>query len=447
MTQAVLEQVWKRRALSLARRLNFAWWLDRFNALLIGGLLLFAVFLLLARTWRPGWLSPTTAGLAFSGTLTVLALAAWWLARKRFVGVEVALTRLDDRLRLHNRLASASARVGPWPKLPADRRDNAGLHWNLARVWLPGFAALLLVAAAWWMPLPEAKPMSARAAEPGAWQQMEDWLGTLEEEGLIEDASIKELESRVEELRNQPEEEWFSHSSLEATDTLRQSLGMEIRDLAAEMDALERQLSALQSFSSQMSEAAKERLAKEFQQALEALEGSGLSLDQALMKQLKEIDPAALGQGTLSQLSAEQLKALQEQLRKGAGALGAMEGLPALGEGSEGGGEGEIAGRFGNGQGDGTGGVSRGRGDAPLFFGDKEQDLGTSNLEGIANDDFSKAAVGEVLGLGETERKIERASEGPVSGGTVGALGQGGEAVSRETLLPDEQTVLKRYFK
>ncbi len=450
MDQAALEQAWRRRAASFARRFNAAWWLERFNALLIAGLLLFSVSLLWARAWWPGWLSPGLAGAVLLGTVAGLALAAWLLARRRFVGMETGLVRLDDRLELRSRLVSAASGVGPWPDLPVNDGSGADLRWNVARAWLPGFAALLLVAAAWWMPLPESGALPGDVAEPGAWQQMEDWLATLEEEGLIEEDSIRELESRVEELRSRPEEEWFSHSSLEATDTLRESLGMQIRDLAAEMDALERALSALQAFSPQMSEAARKGLEKELQRALEALAGSGLSLDEALKKQLGGIDPAALGQGKLSQLSSEQLRALQQQLRKGAGALGSMEGLPGLGSDGEmefGEGEAEAAGAFGERRTGGTGGISRGRGDAPLFFGEKEVNLGTSALERIANDDLSRAAAGEVLGLGETEREIDAAPSGPVQGGAVESLGQGGEAVSRETLLPEEQAVLKRYFK
>ena len=95
----------------------------------------------------------------------------------------------------------------------------------------------------------------------------------------------------------------------------------------------------------------------------------------------------------------------------------------------------------------GPGGVERGRGDAPLFYGDKEDDLGTSNIEGIRNDDLSRATPGEVIGLGETERELDTTPTGPQSGGSVLSTGRGGEAVSREILRPEEQAVLKRYFK
>jgi hypothetical protein len=425
--------------------LNFAWWLDRFNTLALGALLLFAAALLAARTWRPEWTAPVLIGASLGGLVVVLALAAYGLGKRHFVGAEAGLIRLDDRLHLNNRLVSAAARVGDWPEFSASGHGPADFRWNVARSLLPGAAALLLVAAAWWVPIPKpaAKPVSV--VEPGAWEQMEDWLATLEASGVVEEEVIEELEGRIEEFRDQPEDEWFSHSSLEATDTLQDSLGMQIRDLAAEMNTLERDLSALKTFSAQMSEEAREQMQKEMQEALDALEGGGLPMDKALLKQLKEIDPSQLGKDTLSGMSREQLEALQQQLRKGNGALGSMEGLPELGEGEgmcekPGFGEGE-------GEGPGKGGVTRGRGDAPLFFGDKEDDLGTSQLERVENDDFSKASVGEVLGIGETERELDKTATGPAAGGAVGSTGRGGEAVSRQALLPDEQAVLKRYFK
>jgi exonuclease VII small subunit len=211
------------------------------------------------------------------------------------------------------------------------------------------------------------------------------------------------------------------------------------------MKTLERNLSALQKFSSQMSEAAKEEARKEMEEALKALDGAGLPLNEALRKQLSEVDPSQLGQETLSKLSNEQLQSLQKQLQKGSGALGSMEGLPEMGEGK---GLGEEGMGFGEeGEMPGAGGITRGKADAPIFFDDQADDLGTDNLERVTNEDFSKAAIGEVLGLGETEREIDEAASTPVAGGAVGSAGKGGEAVSRETLLPDEQAALKRYFK
>ncbi len=446
MSQDVLERLWRRRAASLSRRFNFGWWLERFNALSFAGLLLGAVALLVLRTWRPDGFDPLLPGGILAIVLVIFAGGAYWAGRKHFVGTEAGLIRLDDRLGLNNRLISAASQVGQWPEYSASERGPADFRWNVGRSLLPGLVALALVGAAWWIPIPERSGKPVPVVEPGAWEQIEDWLAALEESGLVEEEVIEDLEGRVEEFRNQPEEEWFSHSSLEATDTLQESLGMQIRDLAEEMNTLERDLSALKTFSGERSEEAREQIKREMEEALDALEGGGLPLDQALRKQLGKIDPAQLGKDTLSGLSKEELEGLQKQLRKGTGALGAMEGLPDLGQGEM---PGEGQGGVGEGmeKGLGKGGVDRGRGDAPLFFGDKEDNLGTTKLERVENEDLSKATIGEVLGIGETEREIDKTAAGPVAGGGVGSMGRGGEAVSRETLLPDEQAVLKRYFK
>jgi hypothetical protein len=445
MDSSAQERFWTRRAAGLARQVNLGWWLDRFNSLAVVPLLVFALVILAVRTSAGSFLTlPLVAG-CLGGLLLLLALLAWFLSRARYIGMEAGLVRLDDRLHLHNRLSAAYDRVGPWPGKVEDRAA-AGFRWRCGRALLPAVLALALVAAASYVPVrmtPAGEPVAP--VEPGAWEQMENWLATLEEENLFEEGTIEELGSRIEELRDQPAEEWFSHSSLEATDTLADSLGRQLRELATEMAALERNISTLKSFSTQMSESARAEKLKEFQEALDALEGSGLAVNEALMKQLREMDPSSLGQETLSGLSAGQLKSLQEQLQKGSGALGSLEGLPPIGEDPlfrQGMGMG-----MGEGAAPGQGGVERGRGDAPLFFGDDADNLGTNKLETVKNEDLSRATIGEVLGLGETEREIDESGTGPRAGGEILSTGQGGDAVSRETFRPDEQAVLKRYFK
>lgn len=445
MNSSAQERLWTRRASSLARWVNLGWWLDRFNSLVVVSLVVFALVILAGRTYGGSFLTLPLVTASLGGLLLLLALLAWVLSRQRYIGMEEGLVRLDYRLHLHNRLSSAYDRVGPWPE-SVDDRSAAGFRWLYGRALLPALLALALVAAAWYVPVKKASAGELAApVEPGAWEQMEDWLATLEEENLIEESAIEELESRIEELRDQPEDEWFSHSSLEATDTLADSLGKQLRDLASEMAALDRNISALKSFSTQMSESARAEKLKEFQDALDALEGNGLEVNEALMEQLKEMDPSSLGQETLSGLSSEQLKSLQEQLQKGSGALGSLEGLPSMSDDpslQQGMGMGQTPGMT-----PGQGGVERGRGDAPLFFGDQEDNLGTNKIENVKNEDLTRATIGEVLGLGETEREIDETATGPQAGGGVRSTGQGGDAVSRETLRPDEQAVLKRYFK
>lgn len=438
------ERFWTRRAATLAGRVNLGWWLYRFNGLAVVSLLIFSLSLLVLRTYRSVFLTGSVVVGSLSVVVFLIALLAWFCSRENHIGTEEGLARLDDRLNLHNRLCAAYHGIGSWPGRRTDL-STATFHWKYGKAILPSVLSLALVATAWYLPVKRSAPGAMHApVAPGAWERMEDWLATLEEEDLIEESSIEEGRSRIEELRDQPEEDWFSHSSLEATDTLEETLGRQMREMAAEMAVLDRNISALKNSPVPQSEAMREQNLKEFSEALDALSGNGLAMNEAMMRQLQGIDPSRLGRETSSGLSPERLQALQDQMRKGAARLGSLEGLPPLGE--------EFSleqgsGMEGEGMNPGRGGVERGRGGAPLFYGDKEDDLATKNLEAITNEDFSRATPGEVLGLGETEREIDQTPAGLRPGGGILSTGQGGDAVSRETLRPDEQAVLKRYFK
>jgi hypothetical protein len=225
---------------------------------------------------------------------------------------------------------------------------------------------------------------------------------------------------------------------MEATDTLKETLGRDLKEMANDMQTLERDLEALRSFSTEMSEEGKEMLMREMEEAMKGLQANGLEMNEKLAKQLGNIDPSKLGQESMKNLSPEQLKQLQKQLGECSQCLGSLEGLPS----------GEPGQKLGNkpGQQPGNGGISRGRGDAPLYFGD-EEDLKTNQIEGVTNEDRSRAAMGDLLAIGETEHDDKEINAKTSQGGAVASQGKGGEAVWRESLLPSEKAVLKRYFK
>ncbi|MBP6601131.1 MAG: hypothetical protein KA250_04970 [Verrucomicrobiales bacterium] len=455
MSQSTPERYWTRRASLLARRVNLGWCLERLNGMVVIAASLAALTIFAMRIARGNNLPLLPTGLGLAALSFFLIVLAAFRGRRRFIGTEQALVRLDEHLSLNSRLISAWKAVGDWPAIPSHREAAGELRWVPLRVWTPLVISVALVAAAWYLPVsPQGMTLKLPPVEPGLWEEMEDWIATLQNEELIDDSAIKELEGKIEELREQPGKEWFSHSSLEATDTLADTLGREIRELESGLTTLDRSISALDHFSSEMSAASREMKMQEFNEALEALKGSGLGVDEDLLKKLQQIDPAQLGQETLANLSAEQLKSLQKSLQKGAQALGSLEGLPSVSDDPSldsfaAGESGQLGEGLGEGQGEapGAGGVSRGRGDAPLSYGEKTSDLGTSTMEKISNTDFSRATPGEVLGLGETERKLDQSPVAPRAGGTLGSAGSGGEAVSREVLRPDEEAVLKRYFK
>ena len=81
-----------------------------------------------------------------------------------------------------------------------------------------------------------------------------------------------------------------------------------------------------------------------------------------------------------------------------------------------------------------------------MFYGD-EDDLGTNNIEKVTNEDLSRASLGDLLSVGATEHEEDKQASGSQAGGRVSSNGQGGDAVWRESLIPEEQALLKRYFK
>jgi hypothetical protein len=93
-------------------------------------------------------------------------------------------------------------------------------------------------------------------------------------------------------------------------------------------------------------------------------------------------------------------------------------------------------------------GVSRGPGTAPLTLSDQESNLGTTKTEAVQNDDLSRAALGDLTGLGAGKHKVDKnADAGGQSGGAMSAAGTGSEAVWQQAATPAEQGALRKFFQ
>ncbi len=448
MEQSDLADFWQRAARRTARRLNAAWWWQSFAPLLVGGGAVgFALLFWLRSREIPlhaGWVTAAVAG-----ALLGLGIVAWAWGRRKFIPEDQALVALEARLKLHNALSVAAAGRAPWP--PVVAAPDAGFRWSWSWIGGPFSAAAACLAAALLLPVPgEAEARLLPPSEPPSWQEMASWLETLQEEKIVEDEQLAELRQKLEELRAQPEKDWYRHESLEATDSLRESLERSLEQMGAQLDSAARSLNGLENYADQLSAEAKDKLAADFQAALEGLRANELKLDPELMKKLSQVDPK-----NLAALSPEQLQQLREALKKNAQACkecqnpGAGPGFLGDGQGSD---DEEMAALMklmGYGQGEGgmpgTGGVSRGPGAAPLFLGDTESRLGTNNQENVRNDDLSRAAPADLIGLGEQEHQLDKTERGPREAGAADT-GRGGEQVWQDSLAPGERAVLKRYF-
>src|SRR5690606_22906675 len=210
------------------RKINFGWWLEMVSTPLVTAGLVGAFTLLLLRRQlpeTPSWIFGASGG----AMVALIAAIAWLRARKRFETPEQSMVRIEAAMHLRNALSAARAGVTPWPSLPP--KVDVGLDWRWPRVIIPPLAAVAFLAAGILIPVATGAAQGQALEEPLAWGKIEADLQRLSQEEVIDESHLEETKRQLEELRKQKEEEWFSHSSLEATDALKKQHQSDIRQL------------------------------------------------------------------------------------------------------------------------------------------------------------------------------------------------------------------------
>lgn len=457
-----LRDAWTRHAAAVARKINLAWWIQTLSTPLVTVGLIGACVLLLIRRELPD--SPAwVLGASAAGAVALLAGIAWLVARRRFEKPEQSLVRIEASMRLRNALSAAKAGVAPWPELPP--RVDAGVEWHWQRVLVPPLAALAFLTAGLFLPVSaRTNPDAGKPDEPLAWENLEADLKRLDEEPVIDETYIEEMKKKLEELRTQEQDEWFSHSSLEATDSLKKDHEAQVEKLERELARADKALGNLEKNAGGMAPAEKERLLNQFDQALQGLQNGALKPNPQLLEQLKQLDPKNLGQ-----IPPEQLQQLRESMKKAGQACKDCQGgggqgdewldelLDGEGNGNgEGNGEGNGGGKGGGdqpgdgdepGDGAGKGGVNRGPGHAPGMLGKEGDKIETGDLTSLESKDLSRSIPGALLQLQDGEHDVDKTPVGPRGGGATGATGDGGDRVWKDALDPDEQKALKKFFE
>ena len=463
MAEGTAQSRWLAIARATARRFNWAWFLEKLSLpLLIAGLIGAGMVMLARREWTA---FPWMPSLAIAGIiLAIVTLIAWLVARRHFTSTENALVRIESAMALNNSLTAAQKGVAPWPQVAAETRD--GTSWNWPRLLIPPLATLLLLSAAFLLPISAKNdPNAAPPEEPSNRQSLQASIDELRKDDIIDEEYLDELEKKVEELRNQPKEEWFDHSALEATDSLKEAHEQQLKELERDLKKAERSLNALQNQSEKMNAETRERLLDEFDQSLEKMNNGAMKPNKELLEQLGGMDPKQLGN-----LSKEQMDQLRENMRKQAKQMqeAGGEAQPGEGQGDEwldelmqeggageqgngqgpGQGPGEGEGN-GEGEGAGNGGLGRGPGTAPGVLGQKGDELNSGNLEGLESRDLSNTLPGDLLELQDGEHDVDESKVGVRGGGTVEDLGEGGELIWKVApdLHPDEKKALREFFK
>lgn len=430
---------WLALAQRTAWKVNVGWWLDKLAPLAVGTGFIVAGGLLGLRLNGHSQPSPAMLATAFAGAGLLLGLSAHALARRHYISPKQGLIRLEAQHHLNNALTVAAAGRAAWPAIPHPSDD--GWHWDLRRLIAPWLLATASVLLATWLPLPSTatSPLAA-TAEPRAWQQMEEWLDELTEKKIIPTQEQEAQKARIQELRDQPPDQWFNHDSLHAGDSLKEQLQRDLSRMAQDLDTASRNLNGLKNHSDSLSATQKDRLLKDLDEALHSLQNNALELHPDLLKELSQIAPGNLP--ALSQEQAEQLRRSLQDKAKEARKNSLAPGPGFVGDGSEQETEDETPER-----GFGQGGTDRGPGSAPLTLADDENDFGTDKREDLASRDYSRAQLGTLLGLQDGKHEPDKNEQSPMSAGDAVHQGGGGDQVWKDTLTPEEKAVLKRVFQ
>ena len=428
---------WLATAKQVSRKVNLAWWLETLSAPLLVAAVGGAVALLVVRRAFPH-IEPWMLAASASGVIALLAIGCRAWAARKFERPEQSLVRIEAAMRLRNSLSAASAGVAPWPT-PVERID-AGLAWQWPRLLIPPLGALIMLTAGLLIPITGRSLNPAGPPEqPQAWKQLSAELDQLTKEDVVDEEYLEETRKRLAELKSQEEEQWFSHSSLEATDSLKKSHRAEAERVEREIGRADKALATLEKNAGASNQAEKNRLVEEFDQALQGLQNGAMKPNPALLEQMKQLDLK-----DMAKLTPEQIEQLRENLKKHSEAMkngnGEGEGENWSDELLAGEGEGE-------GEDPGKGGVDRGPGHSPGVLGTENDLLETGVLTGLEAKDLSRTTPGDLLELQDGEHEVDQSPSRISQGGSTEATGKGGDRVWRDALDPAEQRTLKRFFE
>ena len=464
---------WVRVAARARSRINFGWWLSTFVPAFTVLSVVLACLVLLGRKFG---LSPEL--LLAAGAIVALALGAvtYRIASRSFFDIPATLAELDRALSLNNALTCAELDVAKWPT-PDLTAVEPTIRWR--EISLPLlFGGVLLIAAAYVPVVRDLSSHSLNPAAPPAWGETEQILEEIEESGVASPEALKRFEERLESLKAEPEDRWYDHATLEASESLRQDTERAKEELAKGVNSLNEALTRAQ-------DAAKER-DQGGSEELGAAAAKGKEARATLEKNLKELAEGNLpladdlrsaledAASATQELTPEQAKALHDRLKAAQQSLAkqqSKEGTPSPSGSQSGQGDGKgqknpNGGNQGEGrpgkEGDGmtadtgngscppgatcSGGVGRGPGTAPLEYKDTESPALASKPELIKGDPETRAGDRELRQIEKLQPEEERSIVGGGEAGTA-QIEAGGDAVVRGDYTPDERRILESYFK
>ena len=434
---------WRNRAARLASKLNFHHWFSR----LVPKFFFLMTIAALAELFRREMNGPSHGMVAFllGGTALVCGWA-WLEARRHFCTRSQALVRLETVLGLHNRLSCAEEGIAPWPRTSGGPVDD-GYNPNWKQILVPLLAGIVFLYAAHLVPVRafHATGTAGTISEPPDHAQVQNWINALKAADVIEPDKLQDMQAGLDKLRQKSPQDWYTQSSLEAADSLKEMMEQSMNSLEQGLDQADQTVQSMRDQQQSSPGGSLREMQEKLSEAGENMASGNLPLKRELVDAMKG------GSSTDKSLSASQMAALQKRLEQGklaAQTAAKMNGgfsdemdqvmSDAMSRGVAQRRHGRMA----------PGGAGGGTETAPLFLQARDRDTPKGAMTGVNNDDMSRASLGETIKITASTPVVDpNAAPGTGPAGAAHVSGNGGEAVWRSTYDPQEADVLSRFFQ
>ncbi|WDE96377.1 hypothetical protein PQO03_00140 [Lentisphaera profundi] len=453
------EEQWKEYFHKLRRKVNTGWFLQSFEPLFLFSLMSLTAVNLYIKSYQPGLINryPYLIEILLLLFLCCCSIGAYFRARKKFFTQEELIIRYDERYHYNCQLLKAYQGDQSWPNLPDHLPGNFILEWKRNSSFF--LFGILLIAAIYWVPV-RVEAIQVKVQKPIAWIEMEKRIDEMEEDSSLDQSQVEEFKKKLEKLQQEDNKDWFSHSNLEASNSLLDTLNSAHKEHEGKMDEasqLLQQMEALQELIEQteagnidLSEKMKQKLRdkldemdEDWKKNMSQLSSQLLKMRPDLREKLLKLKPGdyVMNNGQLDKKTLEEcLKRLEKKGKcKKCGGKGCKPG------------DQEGEGQCKNGSCnaglmivEGGESIGRGGGSSEEIFRDRESARHDTEIE-VLQGEKNGMDGSTLLGTSKAEHDLEKNKykSGQLSAGTKNT-GRGGEAVWKENLLPEEQKLLRR---
>lgn len=435
---------WQQTQRKIKWRINLTLWGERFLPLFFLFSSLTALLFYLFRRWGE---NPLWPGLALIPILAGLAIYVYVRLKRNFFTRQDTLAFLDDKLQLNTRLSLANSGKGEWPD---EQRLAPCLKWRspLPFILWP-VSSLILIALSLSIPLPASVTSTPYTSAPPALEQVDKWMEALSQMKELDQEQLEELEEKVQSLLERPNEEMYTHSALEAAESLKEQMDQEMKEFSQNLKRFQDALSSAQNEDAAQTNNAQAN-EDSLKSAMEAMDGKNLQLSKDALNPAKGNNGPAQKQSAkggknfspnkMSQMSDAQKQKLKDMAQR------AREQLEALNQSlKDCNGNCDSLGN-GNGNGPGKGGPGGGGGAAPLALGKTAPEINMEK-EDLLSDPNAEITLGEKIGEQSGIFDVQDDGKRASSAGKVRKPSSGGQTTWEEQYTPAEKEALKNFFK